>query len=83
MLFRSSLISFIGFSSQLFIILPTSTSSSSLLRLLGPFNILLGLVFWNYYLCLTTDPGGVPNNWVRSSNRGNEGTLMRGAGTGV
>ena len=28
-------------------------------------SILVGILLYNYYLCVTTDPGGVPHNWVR------------------
>jgi hypothetical protein len=23
------------------------------------------MIFWNYYLCVATDPGHVPSGWVR------------------
>jgi hypothetical protein len=28
-------------------------------------SILVGILLYNYYLCITTDPGVVPHNWVR------------------
>ena len=28
-------------------------------------SILVGILLYNYYLCVTTDPGGVPDGWVR------------------
>lgn len=28
-------------------------------------SVLLGMLLWNYYLCVMTDPGQVPRNWVR------------------
>ncbi|KZV71004.1 zf-DHHC-domain-containing protein [Peniophora sp. CONT] len=60
-----SLIGFIAYSSQIFIIWPWygRELSVSLLALLVPFNILVGLLLWNYWLCVTTDPGTVPDHW--------------------
>lgn len=29
-------------------------------------SILVGLLLWNYFLCVNTDPGRVPNGWVSS-----------------
>ncbi|GAA5841627.1 hypothetical protein JCM5353_002753 [Sporobolomyces roseus] len=60
------LISFIGFTSQLFVILPSYHyiyTDPSLLKLLVPFNILLGLLYTNYYLTVKTNPGRVPKSW--------------------
>ncbi|KAH7338954.1 DHHC palmitoyltransferase-domain-containing protein [Rhizoctonia solani] len=70
--FTISLISFISFSSQIFIIWPWygRTLSVPLLKLLVPFNILVGMVFWNYIWTVRTDPGTVPKAWkpdLRSS----------------
>jgi palmitoyltransferase ZDHHC6 len=31
------------------------------------FSILVGLLYWNYFMSVVTDPGGVPHSWVRSS----------------
>jgi len=31
--------------------------------LLLPFNLLVGMIFWNYFLCVITDPGQVPASW--------------------
>ncbi|PFH52267.1 hypothetical protein AMATHDRAFT_140409 [Amanita thiersii Skay4041] len=63
--FVLSLISFIAYSSQIFIIWPWyhSTLSVDLIMLLLPFNILVGMLLWNYYLSVTIDPGRVPVNW--------------------
>ncbi|GAA5892632.1 hypothetical protein JCM5296_006180 [Sporobolomyces johnsonii] len=60
------LISFIGFTSQLCIVLPSyhyDYTNPELLKLLLPFNTLLFLLFWNYALCVRTDPGQVPRGW--------------------
>ncbi|KIP11142.1 hypothetical protein PHLGIDRAFT_125039 [Phlebiopsis gigantea 11061_1 CR5-6] len=59
------LITFIGYSSQIFVIWPWygHELSVELLTLLIPFNALLGMVLWNYYLVVTTDPGRVPREW--------------------
>jgi predicted metal-binding protein len=27
------------------------------------------MLWWNYYLCVTTDPGRVPDSWVRTSRQ--------------
>lgn len=59
-----SLISFLGLSSQAFIIIPTHHFDYDLVKLLLPFNILLALLYWNYYLTARTDPGQVPTGWV-------------------
>ncbi|KAK8869594.1 hypothetical protein IAR55_000161 [Kwoniella newhampshirensis] len=72
------LISFISFSSQIFVIWPWygSTISVDLLRLLFPFNCLVFMVFWNYRLCVTTPPGGVPHGW-RPNMSGGEGMEVK------
>lgn len=65
-----ALISFIGFSSQLFVVLPSyryDLHDPALWRLLGPFNALLALLYLNYALTVRTDPGRVPLGWVRLS----------------
>nr|XP_019042469.1 palmitoyltransferase PFA4 [Kwoniella bestiolae CBS 10118]OCF21399.1 palmitoyltransferase PFA4 [Kwoniella bestiolae CBS 10118] len=61
----SLLISFISFSSQIFVIWPWygRVASVDLLRLLVPFNFCVFMVFWNYRLCVITPPGGVPTGW--------------------
>ncbi|EFP83579.1 uncharacterized protein PGTG_09292 [Puccinia graminis f. sp. tritici CRL 75-36-700-3] len=62
----TSLISFIAFTPQIFIIIPLfdhPSTNPDCLSLLIPFNILVGLLFINYYLCITTDPGRVPKEW--------------------
>ncbi|WVR05338.1 hypothetical protein IAU60_002352 [Kwoniella sp. DSM 27419] len=59
------LISFISFSSQIFVVWPWygRTLSVDLLKLLVPFNCLVFMVFWNYRLCVITPPGSVPQGW--------------------
>ncbi|KAI0785389.1 hypothetical protein BC629DRAFT_1582404 [Irpex lacteus] len=59
------LISFIGYTSQIWIIWPWygSELSVQLITLLLPFNALLGMLWWNYYLCVNTNPGEVPKSW--------------------
>ncbi|KAJ8523296.1 hypothetical protein ONZ45_g214 [Pleurotus djamor] len=59
------LISFIAYSSQIFIIWPWYGRELSipLITLLGPFNVFVFLLLWNYFLTVTTDPGGVPDDW--------------------
>ncbi|SPO44060.1 related to PFA4 - Palmitoyltransferase [Moesziomyces antarcticus] len=60
-----SLIAILGYSSQLCIMLPYYTKTPSfspqaLAAVLVPFNLGLLGIFYNYYLCVTTDPGSVP-----------------------
>lgn len=64
------LISCIAYSSQLFIFLPAYgwwTMESAILLL--PLNALIVMVFYNYYLVVTTDPGKIPAYWVQFINR--------------
>ena len=86
--FTIILISFNGYSSQLFIIWPWygKELSVDLLKLLIPFkyvcytlpvctyfysergrSVLLGMLWWNYYLSIFTDPGRVPPQWVHTT----------------
>ncbi|GAA5881369.1 hypothetical protein JCM16303_000150 [Sporobolomyces ruberrimus] len=63
-----ALISFIGFTSQLFVIIPSYAptggfSDPELLKLLVPFNVLLFLLYTNYFLTVKTNPGNVPKGW--------------------
>nr|CDI52505.1 related to PFA4-Palmitoyltransferase [Melanopsichium pennsylvanicum 4] len=62
------LISILGYSSQLCIMLPYYRKTPSfelkgLLAVLVPFNLGLFAIFYNYALCVWTDPGGVPAGW--------------------
>ncbi|EGF99803.1 uncharacterized protein MELLADRAFT_40044 [Melampsora larici-populina 98AG31] len=60
-----SLIAFLAYTSQIFIIIPLFPSvwDHECLRLLVPFNLLVLMIFVNYALCVTTDPGRVPKDW--------------------
>jgi palmitoyltransferase len=58
-----SLICFIAYSPQFFIYLRVY-EFSEIIYLLVPFNLLIFMVFYNYYLAVTTDPGKIPPNWV-------------------
>lgn len=74
------LISFIGFSSQLCVVLPSfdgDWTSRELLETVVPFNFLLALLFYNYFLCVFTDPGQVPVDWVRNRTERNARGLTR------
>jgi hypothetical protein len=31
-------------------------------------SVLVGLLLWNYFLCVNTDPGRVPEGWVNRSD---------------
>ncbi|KAG7452276.1 zf-DHHC-domain-containing protein [Guyanagaster necrorhizus] len=59
------LICFIAYSSQIFVLWPWygRALSVDLICLLFPFNLLVGMLLWNYFLCVFTDPGGVPEGW--------------------
>ncbi|GAA6019421.1 hypothetical protein JCM10207_001380 [Rhodosporidiobolus poonsookiae] len=60
------LIAFLHLSPQLFLVVPSFPSGlrdPACLRLVVPFNALLLLLYINYYLCVTTDPGRVPAGW--------------------
>ncbi|CDS04752.1 hypothetical protein LRAMOSA07282 [Lichtheimia ramosa] len=60
----SLLIATIAYSSQLFILLPAMEWwSPTAAKLLIPFNLLVLMVYYNYYLACTTDPGRVPSGW--------------------
>ncbi|KAG0747896.1 hypothetical protein G6F57_001720 [Rhizopus arrhizus] len=61
-----SLIFFIGYSSQFCILLPNYEVNETI-YLLGPLNILILLVFYNYYLAVVTDPGKIPAHWVQGT----------------
>lgn len=86
--FTIMLISFNGYSSQIFIIWPWygREISVDLLKLMVPFkyvcstspvwiksrsessrSFLLAMLWWNYYLCIVTDPGRVPPQWVHTN----------------
>ncbi|KAF8336502.1 DHHC palmitoyltransferase-domain-containing protein [Cantharellus anzutake] len=63
--FTLFLITFIAYSSQIFVFWPWfgREVTVALLVSLGPFNLLVGLLLWNYYAIVNTDPGGVPSGW--------------------
>ncbi|OAX40056.1 zf-DHHC-domain-containing protein [Rhizopogon vinicolor AM-OR11-026] len=58
--------------SQIFIIWPWygRELSVDLITLLFPFNVLAGMLLWNYYLCIFTDPGRVPDAWKPDTQSG-------------
>ncbi|GJN87395.1 hypothetical protein Rhopal_000344-T1 [Rhodotorula paludigena] len=61
-----SLICFIGYSSQLCVVLPSyrwDWTNRDLWKVLAPFNALLVLLLVNYALTVGTDPGRVPEGW--------------------
>ncbi|KAH7916458.1 zf-DHHC-domain-containing protein [Hygrophoropsis aurantiaca] len=59
-------------SSQIFIIWPWygRELTVELLILLVPFNFLAIMLLWNYYLCIVTDPGRVPDSWQPDTQSG-------------
>lgn len=60
------LIAFIAYTSQIFIIWPWygREVTVELLVLIGPFNLMVAFLYWNYFLCVYTDPGTPPADWV-------------------
>jgi hypothetical protein len=42
---------------------------------LVPFNVFVLLIFYNYYLAVTTDPGKVPPQWVSRLDTGKDSLL--------
>ncbi|KAI8987153.1 DHHC palmitoyltransferase-domain-containing protein [Pilobolus umbonatus] len=58
------IISIIAFSSQIFLFFPAydGWSYASFITL-GPLNLLVGMVYYNYYLAVVTDPGKIPSYW--------------------
>lgn len=58
------LIATIAYPSQVFVFAPALKDVWSCFKVLGPLNLLVIAVYYNYYLCVTTDPGQVPANWV-------------------
>jgi hypothetical protein len=64
------LISCIAYSSQIVIFLPAyGWWTMESLILLTPLNLLVAMVFYNYYLAVTTDPGKIPIGWVNNDKR--------------
>ncbi|EMD34715.1 hypothetical protein CERSUDRAFT_116907 [Gelatoporia subvermispora B] len=61
----TALICFISYSPQIFVVWPWygSELSTELLSLIIPFNILVGMLLWNYCLSVVTDPGRIPPSW--------------------
>ncbi|KAI6047901.1 DHHC palmitoyltransferase-domain-containing protein [Pisolithus marmoratus] len=59
------LILFPVLTSQFFIVWPWYGRmwTAELICLLLPFNVVFVMLLWNYYLCIVTDPGGVPDYW--------------------
>lgn len=67
----SLLIAFIAFTSQVIVIVPFlgGWTLHSCLTILGPLNVILVLIYYNYYLAVTTDPGRIPIDWVSSKGK--------------
>ncbi|KAM0755032.1 zf-DHHC-domain-containing protein [Meredithblackwellia eburnea MCA 4105] len=62
----TTLISFLWITPQIWIIAPAYEwrLDRELAQILIPFNFLLILLLYNYYLCVLTDPGEVPKEWA-------------------
>ncbi|EJU02573.1 zf-DHHC-domain-containing protein [Dacryopinax primogenitus] len=76
------LIAFIAYSSQLFVFYPWYgyTVSVDFIWAMLPFNILVGLIWWNYYLVVWTDPGRIPDGWVPQTGEGQSFEVKQGNG---
>ena len=62
------LMAFLHITPQVFIMLPyyratRSFTSQQLLHALVPYNVLIAYMYLTYYLCVTSDAGGVPYGW--------------------
>ncbi|KAG0004694.1 Palmitoyltransferase [Modicella reniformis] len=59
------LITYIALTSQIFVFIPwlRTISLARTLQILVPFNIGVALIYWNYYLACTSDPGTPPAGW--------------------
>jgi hypothetical protein len=66
--FVITLISFLQLTVNFYVLGPALGGWTSLFaqKILGPMNILLISLYVNYYLACTTDPGTIPEGWVRS-----------------
>ncbi|KAI9302543.1 DHHC palmitoyltransferase-domain-containing protein [Cunninghamella echinulata] len=70
----------IAYSSQYFIFISfLQEASYSIPWVLGPLNIFVLLIFYNYYLASTTDPGKVPINWEPPLSILNQNNTTEGA----
>ncbi|ORX66953.1 zf-DHHC-domain-containing protein [Linderina pennispora] len=74
----SLLIGFIGYSSQIFVFWNyLGGFSPKTVAVLGIFNILLHLLFYNYYLAVSVPPGHVPIGWEPPRDGANVYELKR------
>ncbi|KAI9504224.1 Palmitoyltransferase [Coemansia spiralis] len=74
----SILIGFIGYSSQIFVFWGyLGGPSLKALFVLGVFNFLLHLLYYNYYLAATVEPGHVPLGWEPPRDGANVYELKR------
>ncbi|KAI7859007.1 zf-DHHC-domain-containing protein [Circinella umbellata] len=64
----SLLIALIAYPSQIFLFIPSFDNVSTAFKVLIPLNLLVIMVYWNYYLAVQTDPGRVPIEWVNEIN---------------
>ncbi|KAF0460717.1 zf-DHHC-domain-containing protein [Gigaspora margarita] len=66
----SILIGFLAYTSQIFIFWDfLGGLNVHCLTVLIPFNISVILIYWNYFLTCTTDPGRVPKDWYPKENQ--------------
>ncbi|KAJ2078181.1 Palmitoyltransferase [Coemansia sp. RSA 988] len=74
----SLLIGFIGYSSQIFVFWGYLGGTGARgLVILGVFNVLLHLLYYNYYLAVTVEPGHVPLGWEPPRDGANVYELKR------
>ncbi|KAI8366111.1 DHHC palmitoyltransferase-domain-containing protein [Radiomyces spectabilis] len=63
------LITTIAYSSQFFVFAPALGGwSLATVKVLTPLNLLVLMVYYNYYLAVTTDPGRIPADWEPPSS---------------
>ncbi|KZT62662.1 zf-DHHC-domain-containing protein [Calocera cornea HHB12733] len=76
------LIAFIAYSSQVFLFFPWygSVISVDFLWAMVPFNILVAMIWWNYYLVVMTDPGRIPEGWQPHLVEGQSFEVKQGNG---
>ncbi|GHJ84634.1 hypothetical protein NliqN6_1036 [Naganishia liquefaciens] len=54
--------------------------SVDLIKAVLPLNVSGVLIFWNYYLCVSTDPGHVPSGWMLKQTNRRAGVGFRNQG---
>lgn len=63
-IFVCFLITFIAYSPQKLIWFWLGGLNVNSVLIMSTFNALVAMIWWNYYLTCSTDPGRVPKDWV-------------------